>query len=58
MTDESDPEVEENSGVDFPGESHEPFLKTAQTLEDDTMENAALIVEFKDRAEGSFAFKF
>lgn len=56
MTDESDPELEENSGVDFPGESLEPFLKTAQTLEDDTLEAAHLVVEYKDR--DSFAFKF
>jgi hypothetical protein len=58
MTDESNQDVEDNSGVDFPGESLEPFLKTSQTLEDDTMENAVLVVEFKNRTDGAFAFKF
>ena len=49
-------EVEENSGVSFPGESLEPFLLTASTLEDDTLENSHVIVEVKD--SGSFSFKF
>ena len=46
---EVDPDVEENSNVEFPGESLEPFLKTGQNLEDDTLENSYLIVELKDR---------
>ena len=46
---EVEPDVEENSNVEFPGESLEPFLKTGQNLEDDTLENSYLIVELKDR---------
>ena len=53
-----DPDVEVNSGVEFPGESLEPFISTASTLEDDTLENSHVIVEIKDVATGQFAFKF
>jgi hypothetical protein len=56
MAEAEDTDLEKNSGVEFPGESLEPFLSTASTLEDDTLENAHVIVEVKDGS--SFAFKF
>lgn len=52
----ADPDLEVNSGIEFPGESLEPFILTASTLEDDTLENSHVIVEVND--SGSFAFKF
>ena len=51
-------EYEQNSGVEFPGESLEPFISTPQSLEDDTLENSHVIVEVRDSAERGFAFKF
>jgi len=53
-----DPDLEQNSNVEFPGESLEPFLSTASTLEDDTLENSYIIVELRDTAEKGFAFRF
>lgn len=41
-------EIEVNSGVEFPGETLEPFASTPQTLEDDTLEGAVVIVEVRD----------
>lgn len=54
----SDQDVEKNSGVEFPGESLEPFINTPQNLEDDTLENSVVIVEVKDNPETGFAFRF
>lgn len=53
-----DPDLETNSNVEFPGESLEPFMMTASTLEDDTLENSHLIVEIRDLSTGKFAFSF
>jgi len=54
MSDESSStaeEVEFNSGVEFPGETLEPFTSTPQTLEDDTLEGSVVIVEVKDNKD-------
>ena len=53
--DESD--VETNSGVQFPGDSIEPLLGAATTLDDDTLEEAVLVVEIS-RNDQPFAFQF
>jgi hypothetical protein len=60
MSDESskDPDLEINSGIEFPGETLEPFISTSQTLEDDTLEGSVVIVEVRDNSENTFAFKF
>jgi hypothetical protein len=51
-------EIENNSGIEFPGETLEPFTNTPQTLEDDTLEGAVVIVEVRDNKDKGFAFKF
>jgi hypothetical protein len=52
MNDESqrDPDLEVNSGVEFPGETLEPFISTSQNLEDDTLESSVVVVEVRDNA--------
>lgn len=53
-----DSETETNSGVNFPGESLEPLLGAATTLEDDTLENSVVVVEVrKNGAPFAFTFK-
>jgi hypothetical protein len=52
--DTKDENVEENSGVDFPGESVEPFLLCGTTVNDDILDNCILAVEVKN--EDKFAF--
>ena len=51
----NDPDLELNSGVEFPGESLEPYT-TAQNLEDDTLEDSYVIVEVRESEHLSFAF--
>ncbi len=60
MSDESqkDPDLELNSGVEFPGETLEPFISTSQTLEDDTLESSVVVVEVRDNLNQGFAFKY
>ena len=60
MKDETqrDPELEVNSNVEFPGETLEPFISTSQTLEDETLESAVVVVEVRDNQSQGFAFKF
>ena len=45
---QKDPDLELNSGVEFPGETLEPFISTSQTLEDDTLESSVVVVEVRD----------
>ncbi len=52
---ESDTEV--NSGVSFPGESIESILGAATTLDDDTLDQAVLVVEVQTN-NTPFAFTF
>ena len=37
MTSEGEEDLETNSGVEFPGESLEPYISTSSVLEDDPM---------------------
>ncbi len=53
-----DPELEVNSGVSFPGESLEPMLNIQTNLEDETLDEAGLVVEYRVNPESSFAFSF
>jgi hypothetical protein len=57
-SDSSNPDMEINSGVEFPGESIEPLLKANTSIEDETLDECVLVVEFKLNPESSFAFKF
>ncbi len=52
MRDETqkDPDLENNSSVEFPGETLEPFISTSQTLEDETLESAVVVVEVRESA--------
>jgi hypothetical protein len=45
---EASEDIEANSGVEFPGDTLEPFISTPQNLEDDTLENSVVIVELRD----------
>lgn len=61
MADESkevNPDLEKNSGVNFPGESVEPILGAATNVGDDTLEEAYLVVEYVAKKEDKFAFSF
>lgn len=58
MADGAEQEYEENSGVEFPGESLEPFISIPQTLEDDTLEQSHVVVEVKESFAKDFAFRF
>jgi hypothetical protein len=54
-------EIENNSGIEFPGESLEPFTSIPSNLEDENLMNldgAVVIVEVRDIKEKGFAFKF
>jgi hypothetical protein len=57
-TTEPDPDLEVNSGVQFPGESVEPLINVATNLEDDTFDESGLVVEYKLNPESEFAFSF
>eukprot|EP00347_Sterkiella_histriomuscorum_P018454 403345455 len=55
---QSDPDLEYNSGVEFPGESLDPYYSTSQNLEDDQLDESYVIVEFRDSEHLQFAFQF
>jgi hypothetical protein len=44
----NDPDLEYNSGVEFPGESLEPYISSSSNLEDDTLSDSHVIVEFRE----------
>ena len=46
------------NAVDFPGESIEPILGAATTLEDDTLDESYLVVEVKSDPDTPFVFTF
>ena len=48
MVENPDPDLEVNTGIEFPGESLEPYLSASTNLEDDTLENAHLVIEIRD----------
>jgi hypothetical protein len=53
---EQSEEIEQNSGVQFPGDSLEPLLSVPITLEDDTFDEGCLVVEYKQNPESGFVF--
>jgi len=52
----NDPDLEINSGVEFPGESLEPYYSTSSNLEDDALNEAVVIVEYRESEHLKFAF--
>ena len=56
MTIEGEEDIEPNSGVEFPGESLEPYISTSSVLEDDTMLDGIIVVEFRESVHEKFAF--
>lgn len=58
VDDPNDEEYEINSGVEFPGESIEPYYSTSSNLEDDLLNEAILVVEYRESEHLSFAFNF
>jgi hypothetical protein len=56
----TDSDFELNSGVPFPGESLEPMLGMGSNLDDDTFEDAGLVIEYNlnPSLQPSFAFSF
>lgn len=52
---ETTPEVEENTGIDCPGESLEPYMGTLMTLEDKNFSDEAILVEI---ADPNFVFRY
>jgi len=52
----NDEDLEYNSGVEFPGESLEPYIMTSSNLEDDTLSDSYLVVEFREDVQLQFAF--
>lgn len=58
MTTEGEEDIEPNSGVEFPGESLEPYISTSSVLEDDTMLDGIIVVEYRDSVHEKFAFQF
>ena len=57
MKSEEDSETEVNSGVNFPGDSLEPLIGAATTLEDDSLEDSVITVEVI-RGNDPFAFTY
>lgn len=51
-------DLELNSGVQFPGENLEPLQNVLTTLDDETLEEGVLSIEYKLNPESSFAFTF
>lgn len=47
-----------NSGIQFPGESIEYLLKINTNIDDDSLADGVLIVEFKMNKGDKFAFQF
>jgi hypothetical protein len=58
MSSDTDEDIEPNSGVEFPGESLEPYISTSSVLEDDTMLDGVIVVEFRESVHEKFAFQF
>lgn len=54
----NDEDLEYNSGVEFPGNTLEPYYATPQNLEDDTLNDAVVIVEFREKDHLKFAFQY
>ena len=52
----NDEDLEYNSGVEFPGDSLEPYYSTSSVLEDDTLNQSFVIVEFRESEQLKFAF--
>ena len=50
-----DDSIEENSGVEFPGESLEPYIGSSLTIEDVEFTNEIVIVEI---ASPKYAYKY
>jgi hypothetical protein len=40
-------DIEQNSGVQFPGDSLEPLISIPSTLESDPLDEGCLVVEYK-----------
>ena len=55
---ESSTGIEENSGVDFPGQSLEPLLNSALRMNMLNNNNTNIVVEFRESKTGKFAFKY
>jgi hypothetical protein len=53
---ESEEDIEPNSGVEFPGESLEPYISTSSILEDDNMFEGVIVVEYRESIQEKFAF--
>jgi len=54
----NDDDLEYNSGVEFPGDSLEPYYSTSSVLEDDTLNDSHVIVEFRESEHLKFAFQY
>ena len=55
----NDPDLEVNSGVEFPGnESLEPYIGSSQTLADDVLNYAVVVVEVRENEQQKFAFNY
>jgi hypothetical protein len=52
----NDPDLEYNSGVEFPGDSLEPYYGTSSNLEDDTLNESYVIVEVRESEHLKFSF--
>jgi hypothetical protein len=52
----NDEDLEYNSGVEFPGDSLEPYMNTPSTLEDDTLNEAYVIAEIREDVQLQYAF--
>ena len=50
-----DDDVEENSGVEFPGESLEPYVGSSLTFDDVEFNNEVVLIEL---ASPNFAYKY
>jgi hypothetical protein len=53
--DNQDDDVEENSGVEFPGESLEPYVGSSLTFDDVEFNNEVVLIEL---ASPNFAYKY
>jgi hypothetical protein len=56
---ETNPNIEINSGIEFPGQTLEPLMNSALRLNQLTLNNKSnLVIEFRESAQHNFAFKF
>mmetsp|Transcript_23219 Transcript_23219/g.17654 ORF Transcript_23219/g.17654 Transcript_23219/m.17654 type:complete len:183 (+) Transcript_23219:518-1066(+) len=58
LSEQNNPDLEINSGVEFPGDSVEPLIGTSTVMEDETFEEAKLVIEFRLNPNSGFAFAF